>query len=134
MNEVSLNPAADLPLPPDFAERVIRRADVVAQRRRGAWALAAMSVMAVGVVAGWALQPAMMPAMAERTPAQTLNRDLAWVSAMNEGDRADTLGVLFPDAAPLAQFQARYATPVADDGVQSAVNMPAGTGDGAPAP
>ncbi|HEY1614869.1 MAG TPA: hypothetical protein VGF97_14375 [Rhizomicrobium sp.] len=129
MNEIPWNADAELSLQPDFAARVIRKAEAVAQWRRGARAFAAIALLTVGIVAGWTLQSPGISTVVTNDPTQSLNGDLAWVSAMNDSDRGDTLAYLFPDAAPVADFQSRYAAPVAADGVQGAVSVPEGMSD-----
>jgi hypothetical protein len=106
---MSTNHSSEPFLGPDFASRVLSRADVVlAERRRTRRDLAGVAMSVVGamlVVSGMAAF--LVPKDSGDRP-QVRYVELA-SSAASPSDPTDALGYLFPDAAPLAQFSEEYS-------------------------
>lgn len=107
-------------LSPDFAARVVRRADAVrARRRRVRRALAGAAIGAAGAIAiGLSLPSSHSP----RVPVQLSetaavgSTNAEWVLLPSSSDSANPLGYLFPEVAPLAGFVNRYSAVV--DGIR----------------
>lgn len=93
----------------DFAGRVLRTADGIVARRRGA-AAGAVSIALLALVSWVALTRA-------EGPPQPKGPNLAAVDAPQD-DRTAALAYLFPDAQPVARFAADYSDD-ADDTADS---------------
>ena len=97
---------------PDFAERVLTKADGIVARRRHV-AVGAFSFALIAVVA-W------VAATRSAVPSKTMVLDPAApgfaVTASAQDDRTDALVYLFPDAAPVARFAATDPDEAADAG------------------
>jgi hypothetical protein len=99
-------------LGPDFAKRVLERADVVVARRRQIRRMiagsAAASVVAVAVVSGADVFLTGRTPAPRREPVYVAASDLEFPTARRD-DQANALSYLFPDAAPLARFAVQYS-------------------------
>jgi hypothetical protein len=96
-----------LPFRPDFAARVLDRADdIVARRRSTRWTVGSGAVAAALVVfVMWRAQPSPDP---EPVPQQIAGSEMSTLYAARVAEMGP-LDFLFPDAAPLARFSQRYA-------------------------
>ncbi len=100
-----------LPFRPDFAARVLDRADAISERRRRTrLAVAAVSVsILVGAAMFGVWQASPVPASGtERIPQEIAGIDLGALPASRSA-QMEPLDFMFPDAAPLSQFSDRYA-------------------------
>jgi hypothetical protein len=107
-------PMSEAPLlGPDFAARVMRRADAARAGRRRAM-LAGAAAIVVAVTAGTALWPRplaprpVMAVVAPTPPAQPAAQP-ASRAASDLSDESGALTAFFPDAPPLARFVERYS-------------------------
>ena len=112
-------------LSPDFAARVIQRADIILARRRQARRVIAAAVTAsvIAVVIGLRVSPA--PPRAHLAPLASYSESdpdfladfdtgwssssSAWSSGSSQDEQGDALNYLFPDAASLARFINQYS-------------------------
>jgi hypothetical protein len=96
-----------LPFRPDFAARVLDKADAIVGRRRRARGTAA--VVSAAIVAGlvtFSVWPAQPPG-SERIPRQVASTGLG-ENYFARTAQMEPLDYMFPDAAPLAQFLDQY--------------------------
>ena len=98
-------------LSPDFAARVMHRAEEVRARRRFVRRLAGVSAILLAAVLVPAIRSAITPeppkqtaAVTRRTPVDLSSR---WLASPRQ--EASALGYLFPNAAPLRGFVNRYS-------------------------
>lgn len=107
-------------LSPEFAARVLRQADLlIAGRRRLRRAIAgctAVSILTIATVMGLrAVRPANP---GSQSPPSIAEAALGSGDLLPSGqiDQGDALSYLFPDAAPLARFDATYSAATSDTG------------------
>ena len=105
---------------PDFAERVLTKADGIVARRRHV-AAGAFSFALVAVVAWVAVTRSAVPS--KTTVPDPVARGFA-VTASAQDDQTDALAYLFPDATPVARFAATDPDEAADSGTDNDVLDP----------
>lgn len=120
-------------LSPDFAARVLLRADrTMARRRRIRRSIAGVAgacVLAIAASLGMrGTQPA-VPAPPSPVASNISGGELLTASRIDQGD---ALGYMFPDAAPLARFDSTYSAAISGAGDDDALALNSEDDSGSP--